>query len=459
MGTIRVHPALGGSFRDPSGSVFTKRGIVYRRIEPVYQKEYQILMRSGLYKRLTGQKLLIPHRDVSAKFPGSYKTIRPTQIPFVSYPYEWCFGQLQDAALTTLAIERTALAFGTTLKDASAYNIQFLDGKPIFIDTLSFTRYIQGQPWIAYRQFCMHFLAPLLLMAYVHPALGTYTQTALDGISLDLASSLLPPRTWLNPSILFHIHLHARAQSVRNQVIPRHLTLSQQSLLGIIDQLEKLIASLTPKTIRSDWTGYYQKHSYTNAAFRAKEKIVRLWVTKIRPRDIWDIGANTGLFSHIAARRGIRTISIDADPLAVEANYRFCKKYQLSACLPLIADMTSPTPARGWNNEERLSLLARGPAECMLFLGLLHHLVIRNNIPLPYIAKFAATLCRYLIIEFIPKEDAMVQQLLTNRTDIFPDYHRVSFETVFQKYFVIKETVRLPHSTRRLYLMKNKKHL
>src|ERR1051326_2629765 len=210
--SVSVDP---GSFRDPSGFVFRRENTLFRQVQIGYREEYDLLMASGLYQALVDAGLLIAHteEDVNSSLTeGAYRVLRPEPIPFISYPYEWCFSQLYDAALATLQIQKEALRFGMSLKDASAYNIQFRAGKPVMIDTLSFERYKEGRPWPAYRQFCQHFLAPLALMSRTDIRLRQMLRTNIDGIPLDLASRLLPRSTWLQAGLLTHIHLHGAAQ-------------------------------------------------------------------------------------------------------------------------------------------------------------------------------------------------------------------------------------------------------
>jgi len=189
---------VASSFRDPSGFVFWQDGAIYRQINTIYKEDYDRLMTSGLHKALVEEGLIVSHEEValqSAAPQVAYKVIRPDQVPFISYPYEWSFSQLKGAALATLRIQRKALDFGMSLKDCSAYNMQFMKGKPVFIDTLSFEKYQEGSPWVAYRQFCQHFLAPLALMSHRDSRLGQLLRIHLDGVPLDLASKLLPRRT------------------------------------------------------------------------------------------------------------------------------------------------------------------------------------------------------------------------------------------------------------------------
>ncbi len=197
MTTLNDEP-VAASFRDPSGFLFSRNGALYRQINRVYADDYDHLISSGLYDQLVKSGLLIPHREVSEKpvYPElAVKVIQPELVPFISYPYEWSFSQLKDAALATLAIQKRSIKAGMSLKDASAYNIQFINGKPTLIDTLSFEIYKEGKPWDAYRQFCQHFLAPLALMARVDVRLGQLLRVFIDGIPLDLASRLLPAST------------------------------------------------------------------------------------------------------------------------------------------------------------------------------------------------------------------------------------------------------------------------
>ena len=226
------------SFRDPDGFLFAAGNILYRQVNLAYRNHYDRLMGSGLFQELGKKDLLISHTetDMARKFShDAYKIIRPEVVPFISYPYEWCFDQLKDAALATLQIQKCALDFGMTLKDASAYNIQFFHGKPKLIDTLSFEIYKEGSPWIAYRQFCQHFLAPLALMSYRDVRLSQLMRIYIDGIPLDLASSLLPFRAFLRPSLWAHIRLHAGMQRrFAGKRLPKPPFLSKKSFFAFI---------------------------------------------------------------------------------------------------------------------------------------------------------------------------------------------------------------------------------
>ena len=452
---------LSASFRDPSGFLFKENGRLLRQVNSCYQDDYKLLIESGLYDTLTQNGLLIPHDEVQ-KHPGctdlAYKVIEPKLIPFISYPYEWSFGQLRDAALTTIEIQRIALEHGMTLKDASAYNVQFLDGRPVFIDTLSFDKYKDGQPWVAYGQFCRHFMAPLALMSNRDVRLNRMMQIYLDGIPLDLTSKLLPARTFFSFSLLIHIHLHAKTQQ-KYAGKPQHgkkVTISKQRLQGLITGLKLAIERLQIKTQKTEWGKYYSFTNYSDDAFNHKKKIVSELLKIIKPHTVWDMGANTGVFSQIAANQGADCIAFDIDPLAVESGYQYIKKEKIENILPLQLDLTNPSPGIGWNLNERMSLIQRPLPNTALALALIHHLAISNNLPFRSIAAFFHRLCQNLIIEFVPKTDSQVQKLLASRKDVFNEYNEKDFKQSFGEYFEILGAHNISESDRTIFWLKKR---
>jgi len=454
------HPA---SFRDPSGFLFTRGGFIYRQVNQIYAEEYTRLMESGLYQKLVKAGLLVPHTESTiepADKKQSYKIICPEKVPFISYPYEWSFGMLKDAALTTLSIQKRAIKLGMSLKDASAYNFQLFKGRMSLIDTLSFEKYQEGEPWVAYRQFCQHFLAPLALMAYRDIRLSQLLRIFIDGVPLDLASRLLPARTRWNLGFLTHIHMHAAAQKRYADVALAEARgrrkMGKDALLGLIENLRATVRKLVWKPQGTEWADYYQANNYTDSAFEHKKVLVGDWLSKLSPRVIWDLGANTGIFSRVAAVTGAYVISSDIDPAAVEVNYRQVKKASEQNLLPLVIDLTNPSPSIGWQNQERESFLQRGPVDIVLALALVHHLSISNNVPLTRVAEFFAGSGNWLIIEFVPKSDSQVQKLLRSRKDIFPQYTRDGFERAFGQWFSIQSSSAVRDSERWLYLMKRK---
>jgi ribosomal protein L11 methylase PrmA len=447
-----------GSFRDPCGFVFFQDGQIYRQVNDICKKNYDHLIDSGLYQNLVDKGLLITHEEVDIKNLRSYKAykiIKPEPIPFISYPYEWCFSQLKGAALTTLKIQKETLEFGMSLKDCSAYNIQFTKGKPVLVDTLSIEEYREGHPWVAYRQFCQHFLAPLALMSLRDVRLNQLLRVHIDGVPLDLSSSLLPFRTWFVFSLFSHIHLHAGSQKhfADKTVNRKTYKMGRFSIMGLIDNLENAIKRLKWRPQGTEWADYCKEASYSSDSLQHKKELVAEFLDKLNPKLLWDIGANTGVFSRIASNKGIQTISFDIDPAAVEKNYLECVEKGTTNILPLLLDLTNPSPDIGWENNERLSLVNRGPADTVLALALVHHLIISNNLPLSKIAAFFNRICDSLIIEFIPKSDQKVQKLLSTREDVFPDYTEANFVNEFNRYFTIQSSRKLLGSKRTLYLM------
>jgi hypothetical protein len=451
------------SFRDPSGFLFKHNDILYRQINQRYASNYSYLMESGLYNQLSTKELLIKHKEVQIspfKPEIAFKVLEPDLVGFISYPYEWAFSQLKDAALATLNIQRHALKLGMSLKDASAYNIQFHNGRPILIDTLSFEIYKEGDPWTAYKQFCQHFLAPLALMAKVDVRLNQLLRIYIDGIPLDISSRLLPFSTRFNFGLLAHIHLHAKAQEkYSNQVTKPQNNLSmmsKKSLFGLIENLANTIKSLKWQPIRTEWGNYYDISNYTDTAFKHKQELVSEWINKIAPQSIWDLGANNGAFTRLAAEKGIPSIAFDVDPAAVEQNYRQVKTAKEKKLLPLLQDLTNPSSSIGWSNSERQSFLERAPVEMVFALALIHHLAISNNVPLEQLSDFFSNLGKWLVIEFVPKSDSQVQKMLSSRLDIFDQYTRSNFERVFGTRFIIHQIINVRESERYLYLMEKR---
>ncbi|MBR0221387.1 MAG: hypothetical protein IJQ63_06405 [Synergistaceae bacterium] len=450
------------SFRDPAGQVFRdEQGVLMRRVNKIYFEQYNALMSSGLYDELIKFNALINHKELERN--QDYILIQPEEIPFVSYPYEWSFGELKDAALLTLKIHRRALTHNLILKDASAYNIQFMNGRPVLIDSLSFDFYHEGEAWGAYGQFCRHFLAPLLLMANKDIRLNKLLSLFIDGVPLDLADKLLN----LNIFNFFawqHIKLHAKSIA-KHESDNRHsennknlnIKISRKSHLALINSLIRGIENLKLKNIMTEWGDYYAHTNYTQDASDDKARIVSEFLNLIQPKITYDFGANDGTYSKLALKFNSQVVAFDIDPVAVERNYQAVKKLN-NAMLPLILDLTNPSPAIGFANHERESAgerISRAP-DCIMALAVIHHLAISNNLPLDMIAEWLASLSKNLIIEFVPKEDSQVQILLATRRDIFPDYNLESFEEIFGKYFNLIKREGVKNSKRVMYLFERK---
>jgi ribosomal protein L11 methylase PrmA len=457
-----------GSFRDPSGFIFCHAGAIYRQVNAPFGDRFQSFLKSGLYTELVESRLLVAHQEVDLRLPDAppaHAVLLPEQIPFISYPYEWSFSQLKAAAVLTLDVQDRAIARGQVLRDASAYNVQFVGTRPVFIDTLSFGPLVAGQPWAAYRQFCQHFLAPLALMALVDPRLGELTRTHIDGVPLPLAAALLPLSSKLKPGLLMHLHLHGRSEAkAKTERAPssadRQRTqgaMGRTALLGLVDSLRRTVSGLEARSADTLWSTYGSHLNYTPAAQEGKRAAVARMLSDIKSVGrldmVWDLGANTGEYSRIAADAGARVIGFDGDHMVTDAHFRSARDRQDERVLPLVQDLANPSPALGWDHRERKSFAERGPADAVLALALTHHLAIGGNVPLPSVAAFFRRVCRHLIVEFVPKEDLQVQRMLAAREDIFDSYTLEHFERAFSEQFRIVRAEPIPGTVRTLYLM------
>ncbi|HYH27830.1 MAG TPA: SAM-dependent methyltransferase [Actinomycetota bacterium] len=454
---------LPGSFRDPAGFVFEREGVLYRQVNERHRDDYDRFMSSGLYEALVSEGLLVTHEPVEE--PGltseASLVLRPSRVPFISHPYEWCFSELKDAALATLRIQEIAMDHGMSLRDASAYNVQFVDGRPLLIDTLSFEGLEEGKPWVAYKQFCQHFLAPLALMSYRDVRLGQLLQTNIDGIPLDLAVSLLPRAARFRLGLQLHLFSHAKSQRKhQGAAVGRSgsgRAFSVQAFRGLVSSLAGAVRKLDWDPGRTTWSEYYSEAEHYSAdALDSKKTLVTKLIEEVSPANVWDLGGNVGVFARVPADRGINTVCFDLDEASVEANYRKVRANGETNLLPLVLDLTTPTPSVGWANSERPSLVQRGPADLALALALVHHLAIGNNVPLPMVADFLADVCRAAIVEWVPKEDPKVQTLLASREDVFPGYTAEGFEQAVGRRFEIERSEPIAGSPRTLYLLRRR---
>jgi hypothetical protein len=444
------------SFRDPSGIVYKEGGTIYRQINSCYKEQYDYLMQSGLYADLTNRNMLIEHQETPKKpiTDSGVLVLTPQQIPFVSYPYEWAFSALKEAALLSLKIHRKALDYGMVLKDASAYNIQFQSGRPILIDTLSFDFYHDGEPWAAYGQFCRHLLAPLLLMRYVDIRLSRLMSLYIDGIPLDLASRLLKGKGGIFTRQHIHWHSKSIADNIKessNTDSIRKINIPKKNMIALIESMILFVEGLELKDIATRWSDYETTTSYSETGAASKKELVEKYLKQINPSVVWDFGANDGTYSRLALGLGSQVAAFDSDPAAVEKNFNtsFEKKQQL---LSLYLDLSNPSPNIGFANRERTSIGERQHPDCIMMLAVIHHVVISNNVPFVKLADWLSSLCRHLIIEFVPKEDPQVQKLLLGRLDIFDDYSEGSFEDSFGTKFNMLQKDSINDSNRVLYL-------
>jgi hypothetical protein len=450
------------SFRDPSGFITYEGNRVLRVINKTYEKEYEHFMHTGLSESLISKGLLIPHKEITTDKIYSdtqYKVIEAEKIPFISYPYEWCFSQLKDAALLTLHIEELAIEHDMKLKDATAYNIQFHKGKAIFIDTLSFDLAEGNFEWKAYRQFCEFFLAPLCLMAYKDPRLNILLKDFINGIPLDLGVKLLPLKALFKPSVFLHLYLHSKFQdSVKeNKSSKPRKIISKEQHKSLIAYLSSFIQSMTLPKLSTEWETYYSETKGEKPTYlTAKEKHVEEFIKSINPDVTWDIGANDGLFSRIASRYSRQVISMDYDWQCIEFSYRECKKNKIENILPLITDLVNPSGGIGWNSEERKPLFSRSEKPGLIIaLALMHH-IINANVPFSKLIELLSHTKEYVILEFIPKTDPKVELIFHSRGSSWKYIEENEFREIIQAKFQILKTQSIEGSSRILYLLKLK---
>lgn len=445
------------SYRDPSGFIFEKDGVLYRQVNKCFKEDFDYFVGSGCYDSFIKKNLLIPHREINENLTGSaawYKTLQPEPIKFISYSYEWSFDMLKDAALLTLQLLKEAIGFGLILKDATPYNIQWHNGKLIFIDTLSFEKYKEEEPWIAYRQFCECFLSPLLLMHYSKQPLQQMQLAFPEGIPLAVTKSLLPWKSKFSLHTYLHIHLHAKVSSKNKTNTQQQAKFSKQKLLNLISSLETLVTKLKRSAQQTAWSEYYDEASQRDNYVEKKKQLINDWTGQLQGiKTAADLGTNDGEFSKLIAEKGIFTLATDFDPVCINRLYKEIKQTTIQ---PLIIDLSNPSPAIGVNNTERSSFISRTKVDLAMGLALIHHLSIGKNIPFDKIASLFHQLTTYLIIEFVPKEDEKVQLMLKSKKDIYTGYTEEDFKLIFLNYFSIEKAEKIGTSNRTLFLMRKK---
>jgi 2-polyprenyl-3-methyl-5-hydroxy-6-metoxy-1,4-benzoquinol methylase len=451
------HPS---SFRDPSGFIFTHNNLVYRQVNTVFKEDFDHFIKSGCYDHLRQKGLLISHEIIHENLTGSkdcYLTLKPFPVNFISYPEEWPFDLLKDAALLTLQLARESISYGMILKDATPYNIQWQNGKLIFIDTLSFEHYDEKKPWIAYRQFCEMFLSPLLLMYYAKKSLHELFLAYPEGIPLPITQSLLPLRSRFSLHTFLHIHLQANLSQRNKNAKNKEFIYSKQKLQNLLSSLEGLVHKLTLTNQQSVWGNYYKTTADRGDYLENKKTIINKWLDNLpEVKKAIDLGANTGEFSKLLANKDMEVISADTDAVCINSLYRDIKKSGVKNIQPLIINLANPTPATGFTNEERPSFINRTKADLILALALVHHLAIGKNIPFKMIASLFSVLGENLMIEFVPILDTHVQLMLEQRENIFDWYDEEHFESAFGNYFNILQKETIKGSGRSLYLMNKK---
>lgn len=456
---VRVEP---GSFRDREGRVFYGSRGVLRALSADALEEWRRLAATGFFPRLVAAGKCVRTEEVDAAgeaLPegGWAGVLLHERVPFVSHPYEWCFGMLKDAAALQLEILEAALAEDFTLKDATPYNVQWFGARPAFIDVPSLVALPPNEPWVGYRQFCEACLYPLILQAYKGVAFQPWLRGRLDGIPAREMSALMSLRDQFRPGVLLNVTLLAKmiarhedtGEDARRKL--REVGFKKELIVANVRRLRKLVAGLEWKQARSTWSDYAEHNTYDRENRARKAAFVREACAE-RPRGIvWDLGANTGEYARIAAESAGVVVAMDADHLAVERLYRELAQEGNERVLPLVVNLVDASPDQGWRGTERRSLPARGRPDMALALALIHHVVIGANVPLTEFVGWLAGLGTDLVIEFVGKDDPMVKKLLVNKKDHYADYEQGFFERVLERSFSVVRREVLQDGRRVMY--------
>lgn len=447
-----------GSFRDPRGRVYIDAGRIFRTVTPVGIDDYAYVRDSGLYAKLIAENKLVSMSEKSAEGSamgsGAEVLLEHSRIPFISYPYEWGFQTLKKAAIFQLDVYLEALRYETTLSDATAYNVQFIGASPIFIDHLAFRRYEQGEYWMAHRQFCEQFLNPLLLRAKLGIPHNAWYRGALEGISTTELNAVLPFQKKMSWNIFFHVVLQSHFQNASMQRSDRPAVtvknnLRKASFQNLLLGLRSWISKLEPKGAgKSVWDDYANDNSYSDKGAEQKRRFIQDFVSTAHPKMVWDLGCNTGHYSQAALEAGADyVVGFDFDQGAVDKAERRAAELNLRF-LPLVLDATNPTPSQGWCQAERKGFIDRANCDALFALALVHHLAIAKNVPLPNVVDWLLKLAPRGVVEFVPKSDPMVVELLRLREDIFDEYNLESFQRALLEKADIVKTERVAQSER-----------
>jgi hypothetical protein len=433
-----------GSFRDPDSRVYIDDGAVYRALSKAGWRDWEALAATPLVE----DDRLIPTEPVELdELPEltagpAAGALKHERIPWVSYPYEWPFSMLKDAALLQLELGRRALTHDLALKDASAYNVQFKGAKPVFVDVGSFERLNEGEPWAGYRQFCMLFLYPLMLQAYKGMPHHALLRGSLDGIT---------PAEAVLTHVVLHARLEARYADAGGREVKRDLKragFGKALLDANLRKLEKLVRRLEFKPGRTAWSEYGRTNTYSDEEAARKAEFVRAAAARHPGGLVWDLGCNDGAYSRVAAEHAATVVAIDADHATVDGLYRALSDEGRTDILPLVMSVTDPSPDLGWRGLERARPERRGTPDLALALALIHHVVITGNVPVREFVAWLRSLGSALVIEFPDREDPMVQKLLSGKVEkANPDYERETFERVLAERFEVERTERLGSRT------------
>ena len=453
-----------GSFRDRDGRVYQYQGRIFRGLSEAALQCFRQLQEKPFYTKLLESGKVVGSRELAAQenpLPDDLRQqwagfLEHDPVTVISYPYEWTFSMLKAAASLQLHLVERAVSNGFTLKDATPYNIQFVDRKPVFIDIPSFEPLDEGEPWSGYRQFCEMFLFPLMLQAYKGCNFQPFMRSAIGGVDVQIAAALFGFRDRFRKGVLSHVWLQSKldrrfggsSENVRSNL--KSAGFNRELILVNVRKLQKLVKGLEWKAKGSEWGDYTEFHNYSDQDHQLKEDFISDAVQSESPETVWDIGCNTGQFSRIAARHCQQVVSMDIDHVAVERMVR--NPDTPDNMLPLLQNVADPSPNWGWRNQERTHLRSRSEPDLVLCLALIHHVVITAHIPLAEFIDWLAAITDKLVIEYVSRSDDKVETLLRNKEDKYHDYSSESLENSLNQHFEIKQRLDLNQGNRTLYL-------
>jgi hypothetical protein len=449
-----------GSFRDPEARVFYDTGRVLRGLSATAAEADAAARDAGVVDQLVESGVLVknwrvPDVPAPAGVPDA-AIVESERIPVISYPAEWSFAMLQDAALATLDANLMSLESGFILKDASAFNVTFEGMRPVILDASSLEPFGEKGVWNAYGQFCDHFLAPLFLEAYAGVPLHRVLRTATEGLPITDLDRMLRGRSRRRKGVLTHVRLRARLErraagmdtASRRQV--GETALPREAVIGTVRRMRKLVAGLA-SAADSTWAQYESALPYEDAGTRDKAAFVDAAATRARQTNLAiDVGANAGLFTKVLARRFDRVVAVDNDPGAIDALYRIPDEQSRSRVVPLVLDITNPTPGFGWRGTERKSFAERVQPDFATWLAVVHHLCLGQGIPLPEVVALIADLSPEAVVEFVDPADPMAHRITASRRAVTVPYTRELFEELAGARFCIVAAEQVA-DTRTLY--------
>ena len=462
------------SFRDPSGYVFHRHGRVFRAIDDCTHSVLKRLIDQGIISRLVDDQLLIDtvpvtdpqlHQKLTIENSGYRHFLEHKLITPITYPYEWTVSMLADAGLLTIDLQIRILEAGVSLKDATAYNVQFVRGRPTFIDISSFEQPGRLDIWFALGQFNQMFIFPLMLARYHGWDLRSYFLSRLNGMTVEeMARGLGRLERW-RPRSLVDITLPALLKRLADRGDSGRRLLEQQdpnvrSQLANLKRVRRKIVKLAGdyKT-RGLWAAYGETCTYDSAAARTKRDLVRDFIRTAQPSRVLDLGCNTGDYSFIAAESGASVMAVDSDHDCVETLYRRLRVTPANIT-PMVIDLGNPSPAIGFLNSERDSFLQRINADCVLGLALMHHLLVSANLSLSAIRDLLFDCTNeYLVLEFIPIDDAMFRRLMKFRVDLFEGLTLDACKNVFLNSFDLIKEAAIGNTGRTLLFLRKRTRL